>query len=129
MRRRKKHRINIGPAVGRIMWALLFATALILLTPTPERDTGPPPKIEIKDDFLATPTKYDRFRNYLRNHGFAITRDQLPLLIEVSKRQVEGNPSEIAEKLSQKGYQITDEKIKVILHTFGGKYIAEYNPE
>ncbi len=129
MRRKKKHRIKFGAVAGRFMWALLFATALIMLTPTPERDTGAPPKIEVQENYLATPTKYDRFRNYLKNQGFAITRDQLPLVIEVSKRQVEGNPTDIAEQLAEKGYRITGKKVKVILRTFGGKYIAEYNPE
>ncbi len=129
MNRKKKNKIKIGPAAGKFMWALLFATALVLLTPTPERDAGPPKKIPIHEDYLATPTKYDRFRNYLKNQGFAITNDQLPLVIEVAKKQVEGNPTDIAEQLAKKAYKITGKKVKVILHTFGGKYIAEYNPQ
>ena len=129
MKRKRKKRVNWRGLLNQSLFVLLFATAMVLLTPTPERDTGPPKKVEITDDYLAMPSKQERFIAYIKERGFKIVNNQLPLLIEVSKRQVDGNPSDIANQLAKKGYDITGHKVKVILRTWGGKYIAEYSPQ
>lgn len=111
------------------MWAFLFSTALILATPTPERDTGVPQERPQVQSLLPTPRGYKKFIRYLTQNGYQIIRDDLPLFVEVKKRQVEGNPVDVASELARVGYEMTGERVKVILRTWGGKYIGEYRPE
>ena len=127
--KRKHRKINFGRLLNSFIWAFLFATLLVLLTPTPERDTGPPKGKINFDEFVSVPKTQKALYKYLNENGFTVDKDEFPIVIEVSKKQVEGNPSQVAKDIAQKAYELTGRDVKIILSTFGGKYIAQHSTE
>ena len=125
--RRKEKNITAREIVSKISWAILIATILIMLTPTLERDTGEKlPEVDI-DDFYQKPTGNTAFLHYIQKQGYTVTKNQLPILIEVQKKQVDKSPNDVVEELAKIAHRMTGKNVKVILRTWGGKYIAEYN--
>ncbi|MCD6595029.1 hypothetical protein J7L68_05060 [bacterium] len=125
--RRKEKNITAREIVSKISWAILIATILIMLTPTLERDTGEKlPEVDM-DDFYQKPTGNTAFLHYIQKQGYTVTKNQLPILIEVQKKQVDKSPNDVVEELAKIAHRMTGKNVKVILRTWGGKYIAEYN--
>jgi len=113
------------PFLKRFAYAFLLATILVLISPTSEKDTGNRPQ-HIDIDFVSQkPPEYQKFVRYLKSQGYEIIQNNLPLFIEVSIKQTDRNPGDVVKELSRRGCQITGHKVKVILSTFGGKYISE----
>ncbi|MCD6530907.1 hypothetical protein J7K99_00505 [bacterium] len=125
--RRKK--TAIGDVIKTVLWAFLLATVFVLITPTPERDTGvnETEKTEFTPIYQK-PKGNEAFLNYLRNQGYKITRNNLPTVIEVYKKQVNRDPNEVVQELAETAYRMTGKNVKVILQTWGGKYMAEHSP-
>jgi hypothetical protein len=122
----KKKRFNLGRLIGKLFTGIVLATIIVILTPSPEEDTGPP-KVDINiSTYIDKNKKYEEFVAYLTENSYIVKEDKLPLYIQVEKRQVDGSPEDIAKQLSKKGFEITGGKVKVILNTWGGKYIYEY---
>jgi len=128
--KKKKEKSKVGIWFGKLVWGMLFGTIMVLFSPTPERDEGPP-KVELPSDYGLAPSPCGRctdFTEYLTKNGYEIIEDKLPTVIEVKKNQVGGNPPIIVQQLAKKGYEMMGSEIKVVLNTWGGKYIGEYSP-
>ncbi|RKZ34289.1 hypothetical protein DRQ33_02495 [bacterium] len=125
--RKKKKEFSFKDLIRKSAWAFLIATILVLLTPTPDKDTSE--KLDDRIDwnsFYSKPKGNEAFLKYLENQGYSITKNQLPLLIEIEKKQVDRNPNDVVKELAEIAHRMTGKSVKVILQTWGGKYIAEY---
>ncbi len=112
----------------KLIAAFVLALILILLTPVPERDEGPPKFDNGIDKYLFQKPKPNEYLKFLRQSGYTITKNNLPESIEIEKQQVSGHPAKIAMELSKKGYEMLGQKVRVTLKTLGGRYTEEYSP-
>ncbi len=127
--RQKRKRISVKDILSKIFWAILIATILVMLTPTSERDTGEKLPEVNPEEFYQKPKGNEAFLKYLQTQKYIIRKNELPFLIEVYKKQVDRNPNDVVEELAKVAHRMTGKNVKVILRTWGGKYIAEYNGE
>ncbi len=120
--RRTTFLTGFGKKLG---WAFLLGTFLVLVFPVSEADTGKEPVHVDINKVKQEPPSNERFVKYLKSNGYTIIEDRLPLYIEVSIQQTDKNPNVAVRELADAGCKLTGKSVKVILHTFGGKYIAQ----
>ncbi|MBN2542025.1 hypothetical protein JXI42_04090 [bacterium] len=124
----KKNKFEYG--ILKVIGALALVILFILLSPTEEKDLQIPGKpieemIELKHETLEGK---NIFISSLEKRGFQV-EDNYPYYLLVKKDDLYENPLKYSIELSKEFYELTGDKIKIILDANQGKYVGYYRPE